>query len=890
MNADCLWVSWHDDILARGYADQGMFEKILDRTLWTPQFLLTFIHHEVRGDFPDVEGALVMLPARHHASDEDVERLKRELDKLKWCLLFLCGDEEWTFPWAEFPETPTRKVWIMQPRPEHTHLSGLFPGGWYPNTRSWIVKPARRLHDIFFAGQVRDNSERILAVKAIRQLSKRFSTLVHETQGYMQGWPRDRYLEELSRSKVVPSPSGPFTTDTARPLEAMEVGCVPVCGTVTPRGEDWSYWDLLFGAEHPIPTVREWKELRYLVPDLVENFTYHSNRVYSFWQQQKRRWAYQLDDDIKEVMTEAGCEIGTESVMPDDLITIVISTSPAPIHPSIDHISQVIASVRERLPRAEILIACDGVRPEDEPLRDAYNTYLAELLWAANFCVTGDTSVQTPEGPIPIEELSGTTATLLTRNPWSPKERGRWSEAPIRSYGVHPVTEICMSRWGVKKVVKATQNHRWFVYRGKRGGQGIVEVTTEHLRPGDKFASVFPPHAGSSLRPSPYGVAHGLTFGDGSLYPTKGTGFVRLYGKDRDLYKYFPSECPTSVGASEGGVPFLEIRSLPRGFKSYPSLEESTSYLAGWLAGYLAADGSVSERRVRLHSGKKEHLEFAAIIAARLGIATRSPISSKQSKISEGAIEEMWSMAFVNETIPPWLFLHMDEQELFGQSSPGWERRSSCWGFDGFGTSYQEEVFCATVQETGAFALSDWLLTGNSWHNVLPVVMDEFLHQANAVKKVLPLVRTPYVLFLEHDTPIEGEIPFLPMCEVLATGEAMSIRLHFDIALHPDHEPLHFGNIETLYDVPLRRIRVWWARPFLTRLDYLTNLLTLHFNEESRTFLEDKLYSILHCDWEDHGEAGWEAWRIWTYMPDGDIKRSGHLDSRGSHKKHEMVF
>lgn len=560
---DVFFVSWHDDILALGYADMGMLMEILYRRLWTPPAPLTFVGHEVRGDFPHHNGAVVMLPARHHTSREDVDRLHAELDKMDWCLLFLCGDEEWTFPWAEFPETPTRKVWIMQPRPEHAHLSGLFPGGWYPGTREGISRQPRT-HDIFFAGQVRDNSERFLAARAIEKLSRRWDVLLYQTNGYMQGWPREKYLEELSRAKVVPSPSGPFTVDTARPLEAMEAGCVPVCGMKTPRREDYDYWSLIFGEGHPVPTITDWSKLRERVPDLVHNFRYHSNRVFSFWQGMKRKWSLQLDDDVKELMASPDDEpIRRMDVEADDLITVIVTSSPAPIHPSTDHISTVISSVRSRLPRAEILIGLDGVRPEDEPLRDQYAEYVYNLLWDANF-------------------------------------------------------------------------HQ---------------------------------------------------------------------------------------------------------------------------------------------------------------------------------------------------------------------------------------------------------------HNVLPVVFDEFLHQANMTKRLLEMVRTPYVLFLEHDTPLEGpQLPWLSMCDALSYNDAYSIRLHFDVAIHPEHEPLHFGPVENICGVPLRRIRVWWARPFLTRTDHFRNLLDKHFDDNSRTFIEDKLYGVLHCDWEDHHELGWADWRIWTYMPEGDIKRSGHLDSRGDRQKWDMVF
>ena len=70
--------------------------------------------------------------------------------------------------------------------------------------------------------------------------------------------------------------------------------------------------------------------------------------------------------------------------------------------------------------------------------------------------------------------------------------------------------------------------------------------------------------------------------------------------------------------------PYVKVVDLPRFFKDRPSLDESPQYLAGWLAGYFAADGCVaadgtvilnsadrSELRVRarrLHPARRRHL------------------------------------------------------------------------------------------------------------------------------------------------------------------------------------------------------------------------------------------------------------------------------------------
>lgn len=134
-----FWVSRHDNILARGYADSGLLEEILNRSLWRVPGGVDFQHYEMRlEEWPDVEGAVVVLPARHHASPEDVDWFVERVEKLKWSIVVLAGDEEAVWPFERLPETDTRKLWIMQPRDVHSHLSGLIPGGWSPGTREGL--------------------------------------------------------------------------------------------------------------------------------------------------------------------------------------------------------------------------------------------------------------------------------------------------------------------------------------------------------------------------------------------------------------------------------------------------------------------------------------------------------------------------------------------------------------------------------------------------------------------------------------------------------------------------------------------------------------------------------------------------------------------------------
>lgn len=65
------------------------------------------------------------------------------------------------------------------------------------------------------------------------------------------------------------------------------------------------------------------------------------------------------------------------------VVTVLVSTSPIPSHPSTKLIEETVASVRRHLPDAEIVLMCDGVRAEQEHRRADYDEYLHRLLWLA---------------------------------------------------------------------------------------------------------------------------------------------------------------------------------------------------------------------------------------------------------------------------------------------------------------------------------------------------------------------------------------------------------------------------------------------------------------------------------------------------------------------------
>lgn len=385
MTVPVLWVSRHEGILARGYADQGMLEAFFDRRIWTPPLAYEYEHQVVTDQFPNVGGAVVVLPGRHHASEDDVRWVLRQLDRLEWSVLIITSEEEWAFDWRALPDDdPTRKLWVMQPRPEHEHVSWKLPCGWYDRTRELLresAEPGGREYDWFFGGQV-THIRRQQCVEVLRELER--PGHLQETEGYFQGGDLGEYLAREARARVVACPSGPESLCTARVEEALEAGCVPIVDMIKPKDPQFNYWQLVFGADCPLRGVDDWAHFPAVLEQELAAWPANVNRVFSWWQQWKRATAHKLDADVRAASAAAGAELGVVAG-PNDVITVIVPTSPVPGHPSTADLETTVRSIRDQLPTAEVIIVCDGVRPEQLGRRAQYEEYVRQVTWLCNY-------------------------------------------------------------------------------------------------------------------------------------------------------------------------------------------------------------------------------------------------------------------------------------------------------------------------------------------------------------------------------------------------------------------------------------------------------------------------------------------------------------------------
>lgn len=358
--------------------------------------------------------------------------------------------------------------------------------------------------------------------------------------------------------------------------------------------------------------------------------------------------------------------------------------------------------------------------------------------YGSGTCFSGDTEFVTDQGIRTMADAVGEKVVVWTGHgrwgqgrdkSWS-TSRG-WKTATVESFGEHPLMKVTVERNGIVKEIYATSEHRWIVEtdkfpRSEKRGTPRRKITSE-LEPGWRLWR--DARVPTSARLSDDGIRAGFVYGDGSKSHTwsmrKEGCRVTLHGeKDLQLLHYF-SEYPMSEEFLHRGdetehmknnhVVCRTVSNLPRSYKDTPRMDESHSYLRGWLAGYFAADGNVHDGgSATICSHDEFRIKAVRNVCAILGINCGTVLQYEVEKLGKMYTEYSITMNFRDLGSDFFLMRHhreyyesMASDKKFTLAHPRWKVVAV------EKTDRVEEVFCVVEPETERFALADGILTMN---------------------------------------------------------------------------------------------------------------------------------------------------------------------------------
>lgn len=351
-----------------GQWDQTFTDELLVGALWP--------HHldlRPKTPWPDAPGIILVIPGRYWVDKQPSvghwSQINTMIQKYDWVIAFRVGDEE---DWFE-PKNivhPNIRWWVQTPRTDHHYTARFFGVGFTPHATNPPPIPGVKNIDVFLAGQC-THERRYHCFSEVEHLP--CVVEIHASGGFTQGLPHDEYADKMARTKICPAPSGPVTPDSFRLYEALQFHAIPVADGQCPGYDASGYWRMLH-PDAPFPIVDDWTELPALVESLQAGWPANVNRITAWWMREKQRYAHDLQTDLASVAAMDGDDAGSA-------ITAVIPVSPIKSHPDIAILEAAITSIRHHLPDTNIVITFDGVRAEQEHLRDAYEESIRRTLW-----------------------------------------------------------------------------------------------------------------------------------------------------------------------------------------------------------------------------------------------------------------------------------------------------------------------------------------------------------------------------------------------------------------------------------------------------------------------------------------------------------------------------
>lgn len=304
-------------------------------------------------------------------------------------------------------------------------------------------------------------------------------------------------------------------------------------------------------------------------------------------------------------------------------------------------------------------------------------------------CFGAETEVVTSTGNYPFSGIrKGEVYHFLT-------EEG-WKEGVVQEFGVKKLYAVTLKpvtqsdgrpnpRSRFTRMVRVTEDHLWFV-KGE-------EKPVKGLRIGDLvMGCTATPNENEDYSK---GVTHGLVFGDGSWNKQEKTSglhlhYVQLYGEKAAAHKHRFKQLNWSPScADHPGYVGTGVVRARRNLKTDLPEAASPSYIAGFVEGWLAADGSYYKDSKVLRSTNHDALEWVKDHLERAGYTLVGEGEEAHTETNFGPRTAKVRWLTLKEGPVYWRVMSVEEDE-------------------------PEETFCVTMKsEPKAFTLAGGIYTHN---------------------------------------------------------------------------------------------------------------------------------------------------------------------------------
>jgi RecA/RadA recombinase len=335
-------------------------------------------------------------------------------------------------------------------------------------------------------------------------------------------------------------------------------------------------------------------------------------------------------------------------------------------------------------------------------------------------CVTGDTEVHTINGIELARDLSGREVLTLS-------EGGIYRSARWSSHGECEIYRVTLESGDT---MFATANHDWIIGLRHHGVRRRIKTP-------DLLGHTIPiqPIRVFVYNEDEYseGVRHGMTYGDGCVYQSKSMLIPRarldqFVDVDKEVMVRF-FDGTRDVKHASTSLMALRASKLPAEWKELPSVDNSQSYLRGFIAGYLQADGYFGPRgHTVVYSSRKDELDNVRLISQHAGLATGKILMRVEAgaiqycKVSKNTIRAngpQWLLNFGKEsffngnTLDDHLVLKSTHKaNLIKSGPPKIGLYAKVVAVEA--TECREEVFCCEEPVTNSWVMGNGVLTGNS--------------------------------------------------------------------------------------------------------------------------------------------------------------------------------